>query len=165
MDTYLYEILIFFGPRSRLVKPRLKICAFVDFLGIEILKHILDTHLRYSLDTYFMIFGAILALIQGCENQGWKDAFFLFFWLSQNWVLKVDLVTHLRDKHGDLFLWDLELFWPSFKVGQTKDANMHFCKLSHNWVLKVDLNTHLRDKHGHLFLWDLELFWPSFNVL
>ena len=51
----------------------------------------------------------------------------------------------MRDKHGHLFLWDLELFWPSFKVGQTKVENMHFCQLSQNWNLKVDLDTHLRD--------------------
>ena len=79
--------------------------------------------------------------------------------LSQNWVLKVDIGTHLRDNHRHLFLWDLELFWPSFKV-----ESMHFCWLSHNLVLTIDLGTHLRDKHGHLFLWYLELFCPSLKV-
>ena len=72
--------------------------------------------------------------------------------LSSNWLLKVDLGSYLRDKHGHLFVRDLELFWPSFKVDQTKVENMHFGQLSHNWVLKVDLGTHLRDKHGNLFM-------------
>ena len=83
--------------------------------------------------------------------------------LSQNRVLKVDFCTHFRDKNGHLFLWVLELFWPSLKVGQTKVENMHICQLFQNWVLKVDLGTHLRDNHGHLFLSDLELFFPSFK--
>ena len=78
--------------------------------------------------------------------------------------MKFDLGTHFRDKHGHLFLWDMELFLPLFKVGQAKVENMRFCRLSHNLVLKVDLGTHLRDNHGHLFLWDLELFWLSFKV-
>ena len=108
-----------------------------------------------------MRFGAILALIQGWSNQGSKDALSQLSW---NWVLKVDLGTHLRDKHGKLFLWDLELFWPPFKVGQTNVENLNFCPPSRIRDLKVDLGTHLRDKHGELFLWDLELFWPSFKV-
>ena len=58
----------------------------------------------------------------------------------------------------------LELFWPSFKVGQTKVENMRFFLLSQNWNFKLDLGTHFRDKHGYLFLWDLELFWPSFKA-
>ena len=76
----------------------------------------------------------------------------------------MDLGTHLRDKNGKLFLWDLELFWPSFKVGQTKVENMHFCRLSRNWNFKVHLDTHLRDKNRDVFLWDFKLFWPSFKV-
>ena len=78
--------------------------------------------------------------------------------------MKVDLGTDLRDKHGNLFVWYLELFWPSFKVGQTNVEKMHFCPLSQNWVLKVDLGTHLRDKHRNLFLRYLDLFWPLFKV-
>ena len=78
--------------------------------------------------------------------------------------IELDLGTHLRDKHGNLFLWDLELFWPSFKVGQNKVENMYFYWLSRNWNFKEDLDTHLRDKHGHLFLSYLELFWSSFKV-
>jgi len=74
-----------------------------------------------------------------------------FCGISHNWVLKVDLGTLLRDKYGHLFLWDLELFWPLFKVGQTKVENMHFCWLSQSCILKVHLGTHLRDKHGDLF--------------
>ena len=35
-----YEIWSYFGTRSRLVKPRLKICMFVDFLGIDFSKWI-----------------------------------------------------------------------------------------------------------------------------
>ena len=84
--------------------------------------------------------------------------------LSRNLALKVDFITHLRDKHGHLFLWNLELFWTSLKVGLTKVENMHFCRLSRNWVLKVYLVTHLRDNHGHLVLWYLELFWPLLKV-
>ena len=84
--------------------------------------------------------------------------------ISQNWFLKVDLATLFRDKHGHLFLWYLDLFYPSFNVGQTKIENMHFCRLSQNWKYKVDLDTHFRDKHGDLFLWDLELFCLSFKV-
>ena len=76
----------------------------------------------------------------------------------------MDLGTHLRDKHWNLFLWDLELFRFSFKHAHTKLENMHFCWLSWNFVLKVDLGTHLRDKIWHLFLWDLDLFWPSYKV-
>ena len=82
----------------------------------------------------------------------------------RNWNFKLDLHTHLRDKHGHLFLWDLELFWTLFKVGQTKVENIHVCRVSHNWVLKVGWGRHLRDKHGHLFLWDLQLVWLSFKV-
>ena len=84
--------------------------------------------------------------------------------LSQNWVLKVDLGTYLRDKHGHLFLWYFDIFGPLFKVGQTKVENMHFDRLSRNSNFKVDLDTHLRNKHGHRFLWDFELFWASFKV-
>ena len=108
-----------------------------------------------------MIFGSSLDLIQGWSKQGSKYALLSTF---RNWVLKVDLDIHLRDKHGHLFLWDLELFWPTFKVGQTKVENMHFCWLFEDWNFKVYLVTHLRDKHGHLFWWDLQLFWRSFKV-
>ena len=87
-----------------------------------------------------------------------------FYWISRNWVLKEDLGVHLRDKHGNLFLWNLVLFFLSFKAGQTKVENMHFYGLSQKWNFKVDLDTHLREKHGHLFLWDLELFWPWLKV-
>ena len=38
MGSYFYHICSYFGARSRLVKPRLKICTFVDFIEIEILK-------------------------------------------------------------------------------------------------------------------------------
>ena len=96
-----------------------------------------------------MRFSAILALVQGWSNKGWKYALFR---ISQNCVLKVDLGTHLGDKHGHLFLWDLELFWESFKVGQTKVENMHFFQSSQNLNFKIYLDTHLRDKHGDLFL-------------
>ena len=96
-----------------------------------------------------MRFGANLALIQDWLNK--KVQKMHFCRLTRNWVLEFDLGTHLRDKHGHLFLWDLALCWPSFKVGQTKVENMHFYRLSWNWVLKVDLGTHLRDKHAHLF--------------
>ena len=61
----------------------------------------------------------------------------------------MDLGTDLRDKHGNLFFWDFELFLPSVKVGQIKVENMHFCQLSWNWNFIVDLDTHLRTKHGH----------------
>ena len=108
-----------------------------------------------------MIFGDILSLIQGWSNQVWN---YELLSTSQNWVLKVDLGTHLKDKRGNLFLWDLDLFCLSFKVGQTKVENMHFCQLSWNSVLKVDLGTHFKDKHGTLFLWHLELFLPTFKV-
>ena len=113
MDTYFSEIWFYFGPRSRLVKPRLKICTLAKFLRIK---------------------------------------------------FKVELDTHLRDNHGHLFLWDLDLFGSLFKLSQTKVQNIYFCLLSQNWVLKVDLGTHFRDKHGHLFFLDLELFWHSFKV-
>ena len=64
----------------------------------------------------------------------------------------MELGTNFRDKHGHLFLWDLELFSRSFKVGQTKVEKMHLRRLYRNLVLKVDLGTHFRDKYGHLFL-------------
>ena len=70
-----------------------------------------------------MRFGVILALIQGWLNQGLKYAL-----LSTD--SELNLGTHLRDKHGHLFLCDLEIFWPAFKVGQTKFENMHFCPRS-----------------------------------
>ena len=105
MDTYFCEIWSYFGPHSWLsVQPRLKRCTFVDFLIIEFWKWILVPIWEISMDTYCMRFGVIL-----------------------------------------------ELFWLSFKVGQTKVENMHFCWLSQNWVLKVDLGTHLRDNHGKPF--------------
>ena len=76
-----------------------------------------------NMDTYFYQIGSILALVQGwlakVENMH-------FGRLSRNWVLKVDLGTHLRDKNWSLFLLDLELFWPSFRIGQTKVENMEF---------------------------------------
>ena len=103
----------------------------------------------------FMRFGVILVLIRGWSNRGWNMHICRLSW---NWVLKVDLGTHLRDKHRHLFLWDLELFFPSFKVGQSKVENMHFCQLFFNWNFNLDLDSKFRDKHGHLFLRDLELF-------
>ena len=60
-----------------------------------------------------MIFGAIYVLFQGQENQG----------------LKYEI---LRDKHGNQILWYLDLFYPSFKVGQTKVENVHFFRVSRN---------------------------------
>ena len=104
---------------------------------------------------------AMLVLIQGYSKRGWNYTLFSTF---SELSLKVELGTHLRDNNGHLFLWDLNLFWPSFKIGQTIFENMHFCRLSCNRNFKVDLDTHLKDKHGHLCLWDLELFWPSFKV-
>ena len=74
-----------------------------------------------------MRLGGILALIQGWSNQGWKYA---LFQLSCNWLSKVDLGTQLRDKHGDLFLWDLEIFYPTFNVGQPNIEKMHFSQVS-----------------------------------
>ena len=70
-----------------------------------------------------MRFGAILS-----HNKGWstKVQNMLVRQVSRNWNFKVDLDTHLRDKHGHLFLWDFELFWPTFKVGQTNVENIHF---------------------------------------
>ena len=100
----------------------------------------------------FMIFEAILLLVHGWSNQHWKYA---LYWFSRNWNFKVDLDNHLRDKHGHLFLWHLELFWPLFRVIQTNVGNMHFCQLSRNWVLKVDLGTYLRHKQRNHFLLDL----------
>ena len=86
-------------------------------------------------------------------------------WLSRIWNFIVHSSTHLRDKHGHLFLWYLELFWATFKVGQIKFENIHFCRLYRNWNFKGDLDTHFRDKHGHRFLLDLEIFCPSFKVI
>ena len=108
-----------------------------------------------------MSFEAILALVQGWSNQRWKDALLLTF---SELSFESGLGTHLRDRHGHPFLWDLKLVWPSFKVGQTNVEKMHIYWFSRNWVLKVDLCTHLRDKHGHLLLWDLEQVWASFKV-
>ena len=64
-----------------------------------------------------MRFGDILALVQSCSNKGSKDAFFR---LSLNWNFEVDLDSHLKGKPRHGFLWELEPFSPSFKVGQTK---------------------------------------------
>ena len=130
MDTSFYENWSYFGPSSRFVKPRLKICTFANLFKVY-------------------------------QNKVEKMH---FCWLSRNCVLKVDLGTHLRDKHGHLFWWDLKLFLPMLKVGQTKVENMQFCRLSWSLIFKVDLGTHLGHKYGNLFLWDLELFWPSFKV-
>ena len=133
MDNYFYEIWIYFGPRSRLVKPRLKICTFFKFLKIEFWKWIQ------------------LPIWPSSKVGQTRIEHMHFYRLSRNWHFKIDLHTHLRDKHGHLFLWELELVWSLFKVGKTKVENIHFCQLSRNWVLKVDLGTHLRHKHGHLF--------------
>ena len=51
-----------------------------------------------------MRFGEILALVQGLSNQYWTRVF------------KVDLGTHLRDKHGPLFLIDSHLFGPHSRL-------------------------------------------------
>ena len=115
MDTYFYDIWSYFGPRSKLVNPKLKICTFC--------------------------------------------------WLSWNINFKVDLDTHLTDKHGHLFLWYLELFWPPFIIGKTKVKNMHFCQLSQNWNFKVDLEIDLRDKHGHLFYDIWSYFGPCLRLV
>ena len=108
-----------------------------------------------------MIFGAIFAPVQGQLNQGWKYAVLSTF---SELSFESGFRYPFENKDRQLFLWYLELFWPSLNVSQTKVENMHICQLSRNWHLKVDLDTHLRDKHGNLFLWDLELFWPSFKV-
>ena len=79
-----------------------------------------------------MRFGAILALVHFGQT---KVENMHFCRISQNWNFKVDLDTHLRDKHGHLFLWDLDLFGPSFNFGKTKVENMHFCRLFRNWNL------------------------------
>ena len=42
------------------------------------------------------------------------------FPISYKSNVKVDLDTHLRDKHAHMFLQDLELFQLLVKVGQTK---------------------------------------------
>ena len=108
-----------------------------------------------------MRFEVILALIQGLPNQDLRDALHSNF---SKLSFERGFRYLLRDNHGNLFLWDLELFLPSFKVGQTKVQNMRFCRLSRNWNFKVDLDMHMRDKHGHLFLWEMELFCLSFKV-
>ena len=117
---------------------------------------------QWNLNENLGRFGAILTHIQGWSNKSWKDALLLTFWELS---FERGIRYHLRHKYGHLFLWDFELFYPTFKVVQTKVKNMHFWRLSRNWVLKVDFGTDLRDKHGHLFLWDLELFWPTFKVV
>ena len=96
-----------------------------------------------------IIFGAILPPPFKVGQTKVENMYFC--WLSQHWNFKVDLDTDLRDKHGHLFLCDLELFWCSFKVGHTKVEDVNFCQLSRNWNFKLNLDTHLRDKHGHLF--------------
>ena len=86
-----------------------------------------------------------------------------FDWLSQNWVLKVDLGTHLRDNHTHLFV-RFGVILALVQCWSTQGWKLFFCGLSQNWNFKVDLDTHLRHKHGHLCLWDWELFLPSFKV-
>ena len=124
MDTYFFDIWSYFGPRSRFLKPRLKICTFVDFLEIQFWNWIYVPIWEISMETYFLRY---LEQFRPSFKVGQTKVENMHFcWLCQNCVLKVDLVTHLRDKHRQLFLWDLELFWSSFKVGQSKVENMHF---------------------------------------
>ena len=65
MDTYFYEIWSYFGPFSRVFKPRLKRCSFVDFLGFSFESEFSYTFERYAWTPIFMIFGAILAPVEG----------------------------------------------------------------------------------------------------
>ena len=75
---------------------------------------------------------------QGWSNQGWKDA--LLSTLSEL-IFESELGTHLRDNHGHLCLWDFELFWPSFKVGQTNVENMHFVDFLGIQIIGVVIHT------------------------
>jgi len=109
-----------------------------------------------------MRFGVILALVQGCQTRVEKMHFCRLF---RNWNFKVDLNSHLRDKHGHLFFMRFGVILALVQGCETKVENKHFCRLSQNWVLKVDFDTHLRDKHGHLYLWDLELFFPHSRLV
>ena len=77
----------------------------------------------------------------------------------------MNLGTNLRDKHGHLFLCDLELFSRSSMVCQTKDENMHFCQLSQNLKFKVDLDTHLRDKNENLYYEIWSYFGPCLRLV
>ena len=68
MDTYFYDIWRFVGPHLRLVKPRLKICTFVDFLEIEFEIGFRYLFERQAWTPIFMRFGVILARVQGWSN-------------------------------------------------------------------------------------------------
>ena len=128
MDTYFYEIWSYFGPCSKFVKPKFKICTSFNFLGIEFWMWIYVPIWEISMETYFyeiwsyfgphlrlkicilstfwefkfqsrfrypfqrsawtpifMIFGAILALVQGWSNHGWKYALFSTFLEFKFW--------------------------------------------------------------------------------
>ena len=52
IDTYLFELWIYYGPRLMLVKPRFRIWTFVDLLGIEFWKRISVPIWDISMDTY-----------------------------------------------------------------------------------------------------------------
>ena len=55
MDTYFYDIVNHFNPRSRFVKSTLKRCPFVDFPGIEFWKWMdVDTHLSDKHEHVFL---------------------------------------------------------------------------------------------------------------
>ena len=103
------------------------------YLGI----HLVDKAYMYI----FPGFQAILDIDQNSSNQGLKHCIIFNF---SKFNFKVDLDTHFKYRHWHLFLWDLELFLPLIKGGQTKVENMHFCQLFQNWNLKVDLGTHFK---------------------
>ena len=64
----------------------------------------------------FMMFRAILVVIQGWSSKGLRD---VIYWLSCNWNLKENLGTHLRDNHAYKLSGDFELFWTLEKLGET----------------------------------------------
>ena len=133
MDTFFYEILSYFGPHSRLLKLKFNICTFVNFLHNDIWSY----------------FGTRSRLFK----PRLKRYTFVYF-------LRIEFWKRILVPIGHLYLWYLELFWPSFKVGQTKVEKIDFYRLSWDWDLKLDLCIHLRDHNGHLFYYIWIYFCP-----
>ena len=71
--------------------------------------------------------------------------------LSQNWYLKMDLDTHLRDKHAHSFLGVMSYYEPPSILVNLRTRKLHFYQNLLELNSKWDLDTHLGDKCVGIF--------------
>ena len=83
--------------------------------------------------------------------------------LSQNWYLKLILVSIWEIRLNVYFCWITSYFEPQSNFVKPKPKIMHFFTISQNSNLNVELDMHLKDKCRCLFLWDFEFIFPLFK--